>query len=365
MKAESKNSNSHTKREGKSQKRKSGSRPAQQVKTQRKESRAHAERAPVALGNKTYQSKPRYRNMGENLCVSHSEYIGDIIGTTSAFAVSATYNVNPGLSATFPWLNQIASRYETYKFLKLNFRFMTERPTTESGFVVIVPDYDPTDPPPASKSNAFQYESTAKCAPWSNMTQINQPRNLSKRRTYNVRQGPITAIENISLFDTANIFICVGGNSGAVNLGELWCDYEVCLETPQIDSNVSNGFDSMKLVGNTALTAALPFGSGGVVTSSKGVIASYDGVTGAITFLQPYEGIIAMRMTGTGITSITTVGSTVTSINAGGDTNTAGTGITYSHAFSATPGQILDYAVGATTVTSSVLRMGPYASSLA
>lgn len=363
-KSASKQTSSNKRVNGKqSQKRNQGQRPGQ--RTSQGKVRTQSQKAPVAIGNKTFQSKPRFRNNGENLMVSHSEYIGDITGSTSAFAVASTFALNPGLVASFPWLNQIASRYESYKFKKLNFRFMTERPTTESGYIALVSDYDPTDPAPASKSNAFQYESTAKAAPWENLVQVNLARNLMKHKSYYVRQGALSSTENISFYDVGNLFVCVGGNSGAVNLGELWCDYEVEFETPQIDSNVSNGFDSMKLVGATAQTAALPFGSGGTISNSRNSICTYDGTSGALTFLIPFEGLITINAQGTGITNSSFAGSTATISSAGTVVNTAGTQQVGSYYISATPGQTIDFGMTATTVTSAVARMGPYSYALA
>ncbi len=360
--------NSNSKKQAKStgkgkqsQKRNQGQRPGQRA-GQRKV-RVQSQKAPVALGNKTFQSKPRIRNIGENILVSHSEYVGDITGSTSAFAVASSFALNPGLAASFPWLNQIASRYESYKFKKLVFRFMTERPTTESGYIALVSDYDPSDPQPSSKSNAFQYESTAKAAPWENLVQVNLPRNLLKRKSYYVRQGALTASENISFYDTGNLYVCVGGNSGAVTLGELWCDYEVEFDTPQIDSNVSNGFDSMKLVGATAQTAALPFGTGGVITSSRNAIATYDSVAGTLTFLLPYEGLAVFDVTGTTISAVSTVGSTAT-VAITSNINGAATRVISYARVTASPGQLLDFSLTAATITGAELRMGPYAAVL-
>jgi len=303
--------------------------------------------------------------MGENLCVSHSEYITDITGSTAAFNVANSFVLNPGMEVSFPWLNQIASRYESYKFMKLNFRFVTERPTTESGYIALVPDYDPTDPQPLNKSNAFQYESTAKCAPWENLLQINSPGNLSRRKTYFVRQGPLSATETLGLYDAGNLFVCVGGNSGAVTLGELWCDYEVCFYTPQIDSNVSST-DNLKLVGATAQTGALPFGTGGVVTQSRYAFATYNGATGALTFQAAYQGSVTITFIGTTLAAATiNTGTTaVSTIFDYQDTNTAGTNsITYFDV-QATPGQTLIVSISAATVSSAILRLSPYPVSL-
>jgi hypothetical protein len=325
--------------------------------------RTQSQKAPVALGNKTFQSKPRVRNISDDrIQVSHSEYVGDITGSSAAFAVAGSYPLNPGLALTFPWLNQIAARYESYKFKKLNFRFMTERPTTESGYVALVPDYDPTDPAPASKSNAFQYESTCKAAPWENLVQVNHAKNLAKHKSFYVRQGLLSASENLAFYDTGNLFVCVGGNSGSVTLGELWCDYVVEFETPQIESNLTGSFDSFKVTSVTAQTPVLPLGTGPTILSSRNEMLSYDNATGRLTFLQAFQGLAVLIVDGTGLSAMDVTSSNVAYSPLG--INGIATRFTGAFRFTANAGQYFDVVMTGTTVTATDLRIGPYANSL-
>lgn len=338
--------------------------PGQRQGQQKQQSKvARSERAPVAIGNKTYQSGPRYLNKGENFCVSHREYIADITGSTSAFAVSAAFPLNPGMASTFPWLSQIASRYESYKFIKCKFLFKTERPTTESGYVALVPDFDASDPQPTSKSNAFQYESTAKSAPWENVTTNLRGSDLSKRKTYYVRQGALNPNESIDLYDTGNLFVCVGGNSGAVTLGELWCEYEVCFMTPQIDSNYT--VSSAKSIGAVAQTPALPLGTTPVSTFGKDAFFTYDpsGGSSVLLFNRAYQGLFELQVAGTGLTSFGFGGTAAITI-AGSSTNSGGTLIVGSVIVQALPGQTLALGASGTTVTAAILRVGDYSYAL-
>jgi len=320
--------------------------------------------APVALGNLTFQSKPRYQAKGENLVVSHCEYIADITGSTSVFSIAKTFAVNPGIAQTFPWLNQIASRYESYRFKKLSFMFRTERPTTESGYVVVVPDFDPTDAGPADKQTAFQFQGAAQGAPWQNITMFVDKANLRKRQSYFNRQGALLASENLALYDTANIFVCVGGNSGAVTLGQLWCDYEVELMTPQLDSNYGAS-DSAKVTGGGTMTAASIFGSASSQAFSRGTLWTLDAVTGTLTFLQNFQGVFAFNFVGTGISSPVNLGGTATSSLIQSTTNGTNTNITCVAIANALVGQTLILTLaGATTLTTSVMRVGAYQYSL-
>jgi hypothetical protein len=353
---------SNSKMSDKKQKtRNQGQRPGQQ-RSAKQGGRASVQRAPVAIGNRTFQSKPRYVSKGDSLIVSHSEYIGDITGSTSTFKVASTVSMNPGLSGSFPWLNQIASRYESYKFRKVHFRFVTERPTTESGYIALVPDFDPTDSAPVDKQTAFQYQSAAKCAPWENLTQICPLQDLHKRQSYFVRQGALLSNETLGLYDTGNLFVCVGGNSGIVNLGELWCDYEVEFMTPQLDSNYGAS-DSGIIVGGGSTTAAVVFGTTSTQKFGRNTLWSLDPTTGTLTFLQNYQGLFAISLGGTVISALSLTG---TAADSGATTsiNSAATLLVATFVISALAGQTLIISATATTVTSSSLRAGGYPASL-
>jgi hypothetical protein len=258
-------------------------------------------------------------------------------------------------------LNKIASRYESYKFLKLIFRFVTERPTTESGYLALVIDYNPSDAAPSSKSVAFQYEGTAKCAPWENVAHVSTAKNLSKRRTYLNRFGVLTGAE-LDLSDTGNLFVCAGGNVGSgYNLGELWCDYEVCFDTPQLDPKSDSVDSALAQSTGTSETDVFPFGDD-VTLNFNGAIPflSYTKANGFL-FNRDYRGLVAYNFTGTGITSAKANGSTAVISNESFSTN--GTKITGQMVVTATVGQTLDFEVfplNVATVTSGDFRIGRY-----
>lgn len=317
------------------------------------------QKAPVAIGNRTYQSKPSYSSAGEKFVVRHCEYLGDIIGSASVFNIAKTISINPGLRTSFPWLNQIASRYESYHFTRLDFKFNTERPTTESGYVAIVPDYDPTDPAPLDKVTALQYESAAKSAPWENLIQVNRRTNLSKRSSYFVRQGVLSASENLGLYDSGNIFICVGGNSGNVVLGELWCDYEVVFETPQIDSNYGN--DSMKSTGGGTLSGSNPMGTLPVTVFGRTNLGTWNN-SSLFTFSVNYQGIFVIDLVGTSLVAVPVTGSATHS--GGTVANAAATSSLTNVIVSALAGQTIQIGTVGATVTSAIVRVGNYTYSL-
>lgn len=350
------------KRDGKNTK--SGTAPRSNKGSSKKGGQTNStQRAPVAIGNRTFNQNPKTFMKNGRWVVQHSEYFGDILGSTATYLVRETIPINPGLISSFPWLNEIASRYEQYKFRKLNVRFMTERPTTESGYVAIVPDYDAHDVQPVSKTAAFQYQGAAKCAPWENVTQINTPANLNKRKEYFVRQGILPAGADVALYDTGNIYVCVGGNSAQVVLGELWFDYEVEFYTPQLDSLFGTSRSGI-IDSQTLTTPALPLGVSPLIKFSRDQLCTYDDTLGLITFLSDYEGLMVMEIVGTGLIGFSTAGSTTTQTAVGSCVNTGATTAIGVWAVKAEKGQYWDPSVNGTTVTSGELRMGGYLRSL-
>lgn len=195
----------------------------------------------------------------EDLCVSHHEYIRDVPASTSAFNIGFALGVNPGDPITFPWLSSIAARFESYRFKKLIFRYVTEAPTSERGYVILVADYDPSDPAPLDKTTAFQFQSSVRGAPWETFVHSSTAQNLSKRSSYFVRNSVLPANQDVQLYDTCKLYCIVGSNIGPASLGELWVEYEVELMTPQI-SNIGFTDLDVRITSGGSPTPADPFG---------------------------------------------------------------------------------------------------------
>jgi len=107
--------------------------------------------APVAIATSTPQGRrPSYKNVGGDLLVSHIEMFGTVeSGAADPSGVSSvihSWDASPGNRAMFPWLSDIADRYEKYRFERLTFRFVPRISTSVSGMIVLAFDYDANDP---------------------------------------------------------------------------------------------------------------------------------------------------------------------------------------------------------------------------
>lgn len=277
--------------------------------------------APVAAGVMNQVSDPKFINRAQNMCVIHREYITDITGNTSDFAVVFNQNVNPGNYDLFPWLAGVARRFESYQFTKLEFEYSTISTTIDRGYAALVIDYDPTDAQPTTKSQALQYQSTIKCAVWQSATHKSTSQNLHKRKTYFVQTSVSPPTGTSDTHDTGRLFVCAGSNNSAQKIGELWVSYVVELMTPQLTTLgpvlgfghkfVATAFTTNPLSDNRPYgeedfivqsiaglgLAMLRYDSGPVPTSPKSRF------TNVLTF--PQQFFLLVQIVGTGLTGLT------------------------------------------------------------
>jgi len=162
--------------------------------------------------------------------IIHRELVGSVNGSV-AFAVTE-YHLNPGIAATFPWLSTQAVGWEQYRFDRLSFEFVTRTATTTLGSVILSPEYDASDLPPANEAAATNAMDAVEDAPWKNITCT-----LNSAAMYPL--GPRKFIRNARLagdirtFDSGTFYLCRVEEAGADPIGKLWVSYDVELSIPQ------------------------------------------------------------------------------------------------------------------------------------
>jgi hypothetical protein len=259
--------------------------------------------------------------------------------------------VNPGLPGTFPWLSQIASRFESYRFRRLQFSFETESSTSQTGVVLGALDFDASDAAPESKQQAMAYRNSVRSPPWNAFDFRAMSEDLKKRASYYVRTGSLSANQDIKLYDTGNFFCCTSGNSVSV-LGELYVEYDVDLMTPQMGP--AGAGDAVSGVFNGTSNAAPAATSTGNLPATAASTGTTTSVT-TFTFTQPWEGLAAVSVTGTVLTGTSLGGSaataTIMDVVNGGATND--NFVCYIRAIQ---GQTVVFTIGNTTITAAGFR---------
>jgi hypothetical protein len=199
--------------------------------------------APAARG-----ATLRNRGALKNLVISHREYIGEVVSDGSG-SQRVVYPINPGLSSSFPWLSAIAVRFETYMFSKLTFLYCSSVGTDTDGTVALCPDYDPDDDNESlTKASYMQFADSIRMPIWETKRMNCTPKNLRKRRTYFTRSR---AVQNRKDFDTCSLAILYT-SSDTMTIGELWVEYTIHLETPQIQDE----YDAEAMASNS--TGGIP-----------------------------------------------------------------------------------------------------------
>jgi hypothetical protein len=179
--------------------------------------------------------------------IKHREYIQDIFANDVAgFSfTNTTLTVNPGLSSVFPYLAQIASNFEQYKFHGLVFEFVSSTSQygqTALGTYVMTMEYNSAAQPFTTKPQMenSDYAMSARLDR-SGMYGIECAKDSQAQEYFYVRApGQVTVANLYDLglmqLGVATTTVAAGSTGIAVGsaLGELWVTYDVELIRPRI-----------------------------------------------------------------------------------------------------------------------------------
>jgi len=297
--------------------------------------RAAPSRQGVALGRVTGRMPTRMYQDGDAFVVEHDEYVADIYSDVANVFAYEVYELNPGNSQTYPWLSNIAVRYEEYEAVELTPHYETAAPTTASGKVILAIDFDPADPQSAGTKQELLNDDRTKSGPvWQSFSQSIDRGKLRKRLF--VHDGNGTGTAEFALQrqqDVGNLFVATTATSlsGGAMLGELWIRSRIRFYTPVLHVPTSLGkvsaegttytttsgitdvlrnltiaanasdvstLESGIAVGRADTTSiqSLPGGMWNFITSGTPVPAS----TGLIQFVKDWAGTIVVEIAETG-----------------------------------------------------------------
>lgn len=304
---------------------------------------------------------PSLRSDRASVRIVHSEYFDKITSVDNNFKVKS-YQVNPGLNTCFPWLSGVATRYETYKFRRLEFFIRTRSPSTYGGTVGMCFDFDALDPAPINQLSALTYHDKTADSAWSDQSLVCDLRLGDKTPSKYTRPGLPTSYNNYDLktYDIGTLHVFTDGTGNSANCGLLGVSYDIELFTPQVETPVGGSFSN-----TTGLDAAHCFGSLPTISVDGNstfpfTVSSSD----TITFMQNFEGVLSFLATGTGFNNspaptLTGEGAVTAIANL---CNAAATYQTGNFRINALLGDSLSFAMGATTISNIVwyLTKGRY-----
>lgn len=204
----------------------------------------------INSGHAAAPSVPRFAGQrdGAVVTLSHREYISDVYapasigGLPDAFGI-ASYQINPGLEKTFPWLSQIAANYEEYTLKQCIFTFRSTvsdfaATSGQVGQVVMATQYNAASEPFTDKRTMMEYDAAMSCKTSETLLHGVEcdPAKLSGPKGRFVRANPVEISQDVNQYDHAQFNIAVADAPlvyAGQSMGELWVSYTIELRKPR------------------------------------------------------------------------------------------------------------------------------------
>lgn len=167
---------------------------------------------------------------------SHSS--GALFWLTPESTRTPGLDLSPTSAMLFPWLSQIATRYERYQFHSLSVELISSSPTSLGGRVYLAIDYDYNDAPATSAQTMMSNRSCVEGPVWSNLTLRADPKELHPDMPFKycnaITKGnfvePRTAYAGFLMIAAAGIPF------GETPVVDLWVTYDVTLRLPVLET---------------------------------------------------------------------------------------------------------------------------------
>lgn len=285
-------------------------------------------------GAKPNREIPRF-NYGDedsSLYIVHREYVGDVFSTSSTAFSTQTFQINPGQSAVFPWLSQLAANYDEYDFEGLIFTFNPTvsdyNQTGAMGSVLLATIYNPAAGTFTSKQAMMEYDGAVTARPCDTIVHGVEcdNRKVAAGGYRYVRSGSVPDGEDIKTYDHAKFVLGISGiNStsfpNGTQLGELWVSYKVRLRAPKFWANLGNAIAMDSFCGVTGVTTSIPMGTAPKKSTNNIIGGSLSkGTNSVYTFPDNFAGrVMIVYMVG----AATSVGLQTSNIVAAGNIGNA------------------------------------------
>jgi hypothetical protein len=211
------------------------------INSKSKSSKIHS--VSVAYSKPTMTKKPKisgnpYAENG-SVRIRHKEYLNDILGSKGFDNTS--FPINPGLSVTFPWLSDIANRFESYKFHQLKFCYDPTCTSITPGSVLMAVDFDAADQKASSKQAIMSYHNAVRSAPWDSVEYQSSKSDLLKFGIQRYVRSDVIPNTDIKTYDVGSFQLAtILASDDNIPWGELYVEYDVELFTPQVDDKLKS-----------------------------------------------------------------------------------------------------------------------------
>lgn len=225
----------------------------------------------------------RQDNIEADHVVQSREFIFNVSGNSAPYLLLGLsgnfpgYDLNPANRVMFPWLSQVASAYEKYRFESLSFEIVPRNPTSASGAVYAAVDYDWDDNPATTTAELMSNRGAVSGDVWTPMVLNVDIRRLNEDVPWRyIADFPRS--ENSQRMVYAGFFmIAIAGTASTVSF-DVFARYKVRLSLPAlhaIDASSTYTFPAAKVL--PAATYAFP-DSLPVITGIANLVAGVSGV---------------------------------------------------------------------------------------
>jgi hypothetical protein len=194
--------------------------------------------APASLGHRLTKGEPniqqsRRSGMPKMVTISNKEVISLSIPGSSSWTSQLEFDLNPGLSSTFPWLSNVAEQYQEYKFVKLIFHYVPIAPTSSQGDVILTPFYDAAAAYPQSEVQASDSINAVIGSVWMDhkcalSSSLMHPSGVKKYiRTFRMSGDSKS-------YDVGRLQLSTVNETTTSGIGKLYVDYTVQLFGPRL-----------------------------------------------------------------------------------------------------------------------------------
>jgi hypothetical protein len=180
---------------------------------------------------------PQFGNGAREFRMQFREYLTDIFSSTD-FAITS-YDINPGLVDSFPWLAYIAQNFQQYRVNGLIYEFRSmsadalNSTNTALGTVIMATQYDSSSPIFGNKAEMENYEFAISGRPSCSLLQpVECDRSMTPVSELYIRTEALPSNTDIKFYDLGVFSIATTGSQAIANIGELWVSYDITFLKP-------------------------------------------------------------------------------------------------------------------------------------
>lgn len=192
------------------------------------------------------------------IIISHREFIGNVYGPATGVGFKTkTYDINPGVETTFPWLSQLAANYEDYSVKQLIFSFKStvsnfQTTTGVTGTVLSATQHDMYRPGFEDKSEIMQTFGSVSCkATDCQVAGVEcDPKKMSGDPIRHIRVAELPTGRDPKEYDWGRFTLALAdfpAELANANIGEIWVSYTVELLRPRVFTGQGNAITTARM----------------------------------------------------------------------------------------------------------------------